>query len=208
MHGTETRPGPIARRWRRPPARGTMAPVEHPSRRACTMSDEHRFLQRFLPVQPRLRAYLWALLRDAQAVDDVFQEVAIALWEHRTEYDPQRGPFLPWTLGVARRHVARWRRGRVRSRLVLVGEVEERIAAAFEELEDELDGRRRALRRCLAGLGPAAQDLLRQRYEQERSLQEMAEASGRTLNAVNKALGKVRAALQRCTRQLLTEEPA
>lgn len=172
-----------------------------------SMPQSDAFLARYLPVQENLRAYVLALVRDPHAADDILQEVAMALWRQGDGYDPAR-PFLPWALGVARNHVARWRRDRARDRHRFAPAIEEGLAVAFAELECELDQRRAALHDCLERLGGRARDLLRRRYADEASLAAMAHDRGQSLNAVNKALGKVRSALLDCTGRALRREGA
>jgi RNA polymerase sigma-70 factor (ECF subfamily) len=158
------------------------------------------FLRRYVKVQTSLRSYLFSLLRRADDAEDVFQDVSVVLWDRYAEYDPAY-PFLNWAFGIARNHAARWRRGRSRAPAWLPPEVEEKLAAAQAEIEDELVSRRRTLQDCVAKLGAGARELLRLRYEGAKSLQEIAQARRMTLNAVNKALGKIRRFLGECTGQ-------
>ena len=162
------------------------------------MKDRSDFLKLFLKIQPAVRSYLLSLLRNGVDADDVFQEVSLVLWERFDDYD-DRHPFLNWAFGIARNHVARWRRAAPRARAWLPPEVEEKLAVTTAELEDELAPRRTALRNCVDKLGAHARELLELRYEKLWSLQKIAEARGMTLNAVNKALGKIRKALSDCT---------
>jgi RNA polymerase sigma-70 factor (ECF subfamily) len=160
-------------------------------------ADRSEFLKLFLKVQPAIRSYLLSLLRNGVDADDVFQEVSLVLWERFEDYD-SRYPFLNWAFGIARNHVARWRRAAPRTRAWLPPEVEEKLAVTYAELEDELAPQRNALRGCVEKLGDHARDLLTLRYEKLQSLQQIAQDRGMTLNAVNKALGKIRKFLSDC----------
>lgn len=162
------------------------------------MKDRSEFLRLFLKIQPAVRSYLLSLLHNGVDADDVFQEVSLVLWERFDDYD-DRHPFLNWAFGIARNHVARWRRAAPRARAWLPPDVEEKLAVTYAELEDELAPRRTALRNCVEKLGAHARELLSLRYEKLQSLQQIAQARGMTLNAVNKALGKIRKALSDCT---------
>jgi len=170
-----------------------------------TSEDRSEFLKLFLKVQPAVRSYLLSLLRNGVDADDVFQEVSLVLWERFGDYD-DRLPFLHWAFGIARNHVARWRRSAPRARAWLPPEVEEKLAVTYAEIEDELAPRRRALRDCVEKLGAQARVLLSLRYEQVWSLQQIARARRMSLNAVNKALGKVRRFLADCTSGTRFEE--
>ena len=163
------------------------------------------FLRHYVKVQTPLRNYLFALLRRADDAEDVFQEVSLALWNQFGAYDPKH-PFLNWAFGIARNHVARWRRSTPRARAWLPPEVEEKLAVTYAEIEEELSPRRKALQTCVEKLGAHARELLSLRYEKVWSLQKIAEARGMSLNAVNKALGKIRKALSDCTGGTQMEE--
>ena len=54
---------------------------------------DDRFVEMLAKNQLRLRSYVFTLLRDASAVDDVMQEASIALWKKRHRYDITRDFF-------------------------------------------------------------------------------------------------------------------
>src|SRR5689334_13853906 len=135
--------------------------------------DRSRFMKMYLAAQPPIRSFLFSLLRNGQDADDVFQEVSLVLWERFGDYD-DRFSFVSWAFGIARNHVARWRRARSKTRVWLPPDVEEKLAATAAELEEELAPRRKALQACIQKLGPQARDLLALRYEEQLSLQEIA----------------------------------
>lgn len=159
--------------------------------------DREVFLARFLEILPSLRSYLEAVVGVASDADDLVQEVSLALWREYDRYDPTR-PLLGWALGIARNHAARWRRDRVVARRRFSPEAEAALAIAYQELEDELAGRRVALRDCVQRLSTHARDLLALRYERGLELAEIARLRDSSLNAINKALGKVRRLLALC----------
>ena len=167
--------------------------------------DRSLFMRLYVQAQAPLRSYLFSLLGRRDEMEEVFQEVSVVLWEEFQRYDQTR-PFLPWALGVARIQAAKWRRQRARFAGWLEPAVEEKLAKSFAELEDELSGRRQALGRCLERLGERAREMLALRYERGLSLQEVARRQQRTVNAVNKALAKIRRFLAECTELLLRAE--
>jgi RNA polymerase sigma-70 factor, ECF subfamily len=165
-----------------------------------------RFMALYLEAQPSLRSYCRALMPSAADADDLLQEVSVVLWRRVADYDAERS-FLGWSIGIARNQAARWRRSRARSRLAFSAEAEDALARAYEELEDDLAGHRAALRDCIARLGDHGRDLLTQRYAEGLSLAEIAQRRGSSLNAVNKALGKMRRLLLDCAGRSLRVDP-
>lgn len=161
-------------------------------------ADRERFLTSFLVAQPSLRSYVQALVGPDSDSDDLLQEISLTLWRQFAQYDPQR-PFIAWAIGIARNQVARYRRDHAIRKRRFSERAEAALGVAFTELEDEFGERRSALRACLERLGPRAQELLRLRYQQGMELADIASTQTSTVNAVNKALGKIRRLLLQCT---------
>lgn len=159
--------------------------------------DRNAFMKLYLQAQPTLRSYLAAVLRNPDAAEDVYQEVSLELWEHFDTYDLTR-PFVAWALGVARHRVSHWRRTHRDQPLWLDENGEAALAGAFLNNHDALSERRRALDHCLKKLSAGSRDLIKLRYEDSLTLEQMAQRQGTTINVVNKALGKIRQFLMRC----------
>src|SRR5688572_4789023 len=131
---------------------------------ATKQERDQEFLTRYLAIQPALRSFLSTMVGGAADVDDVIQEVSLALMSSYDSYDRSR-PFIGWALGVARNHAARWHRGRWSSARRFSPAAEAALAVAYQEVEDELSERRGALRSCVERLGSESRELLRLRYE-------------------------------------------
>jgi len=112
------------------------------------MDSQEQFTRLWTEAQPKLAAYLNALVPDFQEAEDLLQEVAVVLLRKFPECDPQR-PFIGWAIGIAKREVLMARRRYARNFLCYQTELLERISEAYEELAPELDDRSRALRDCL-----------------------------------------------------------
>jgi RNA polymerase sigma-70 factor (ECF subfamily) len=77
------------------------------------------------------------------------------------------------------------------------------ILDAYERTEAAASARGEALRRCLEHLPPRSRRLLALRYEKALRLGEIAREVGSTLDAVHKALARIRTRLQECVEQRL-----
>src|SRR3569623_1563567 len=67
------------------------------------MNHPDRFLPLFLEVQPDLRAFIGAMVRDPVTREDVFQEVSMVLWKNITKYAPS------WPFGAWSQRVTSWK---------------------------------------------------------------------------------------------------
>lgn len=167
------------------------------SESAAPPDDREEFLARYLAAQPSLRSYLQAVVGPGADADDVLQEVSLAMWREFARFDRDR-PFIAWAIGIARNHVARWRRGRGIAARRFSPQAEAALAVAYEELDDGLVERRTALRGCIDRLGPQARELLELRYRRGLDLADLARLRASSVNAVNKALGRIRRLLGDC----------
>ena len=73
------------------------------------MDRTGQFLKLFLAHEAEVRAFIGALVRERVAREDVFRDVAVALWEGFDRYDPAR-PFGAWARSVASNKILQQRR--------------------------------------------------------------------------------------------------
>lgn len=160
------------------------------------MDAHERFLRLLLAHQEDLKAFLASMVRDRAQAEDLFQDVCLALWGGFPSYDPSR-PFGAWARGVAAKKILQfWERSR-RIPQPFSPEAVRAILEAYDR-EEPGPGEAEGLRDCIARLPERARRLLALRYERELKLGEIAREVGSTLDAVHKALCRIRAALQQC----------
>jgi RNA polymerase sigma-70 factor (ECF subfamily) len=109
-----------------------MVRLQHGDADAC-----HELLD---SIGPSLTYFLRRRLADPQELEDVYQEVFMAIFEARHTYEPGR-PFEPWLFAIARNIAAdysrrRWRRAHWEE---LVGEPPEQPADTSNAFTPELD---------------------------------------------------------------------
>src|SRR5262249_49479263 len=153
--------------------------------------------------QDELRAFIAAVVRDRHARDDVFQEVALALWQEFPRYDPLR-PFGAWGRGIAaNKLLQRWQKAK-RTPVAFSPQALQAVLDAFDRTERSAPPEEDALEQCLARLPDNQRQLLTYRYQRSLKLAQIAELLGTTADAVHKALSRLRVRLRRCVEQRLT----
>jgi len=163
------------------------------------------FLTLFLQNRTELQAFIGSLLRDRHARDDVFQEVALILWNEFPRYDPARS-FGAWARGIAANKVMqRWRQD-TRTPAPFPPEAVQALLDAYERTEAAEAPHAEALRRCVEELPERSRRLLALRYEEGLKLGEIGRRLRATLDAVHKALSRLRERLQRCVERRLAAE--
>ena len=168
------------------------------------------FLRLFLQNERRLFAYVLTLLPNRADADDVLQEASLVMWD---KFDDEHPPadFTAWGCRIAYFKVLDFCKKRQRSRVVFSQPVLERLAETASEQAAalQLDERREALAGCIEKLRPRDRDLLARRFAEGATVQSAAAHDGRSVDAVYKALAKIRQALFDCvTRTLATGRTA
>lgn len=156
----------------------------------------------FLAQRPQLLAFVRALVRDADAAEEIVQEtwlrLAIAVAKGTALEDPER-----WFRGVARNLALHHFRARRTAKVVADGRFAELLELAFEERSASRDAdpsadRRRWLAGCVAKLPDKARNLLHLKYTSGMTAAEIGRQSGRTEEAILKALSRLRKLLGDC----------
>jgi RNA polymerase sigma-70 factor (ECF subfamily) len=163
--------------------------------------DAQDFLPLFLRCEADLKAFIGSLVLDPHLRADVFQEVALALWRQIDAYDPSR-PFGAWARGIAAKKVLQMRDKNARFPIAFSSETIEAVLQAYERTDADAD-RADALRECVRLLPEKARLLLTQRYENNLPCDEIARASGSTVDAVYQNLSRIRGRLEECIRRRL-----
>ena len=169
------------------------------------MSDSDQFqeeaFRRVLAHRTMLKAYVQAIVRDAALAEDTFSDVTLEIVRAWSRFDQARA-FEPWARGLARRVALANLRKHNRPLVVLDEAVLESIGAELDQFGRESDHEAdcEALHRCLGKLSPANHTLVRMRYFDGLSYDEIARAVDRAPNALYVAFNRIHAALSRCVR--------
>ena len=148
-----------------------------------------------------LTAYLRSLLRDDNAVDDVFQETMMVAWRRLDDYDRQR-PFGPWLRGIGVRLVLQHRRQHAGRALCCAPDVLEALEQRFESLArlpgDSFRDRVDRLLECLRKLPEKLRVVVELTYARDIMLKQVAESIDATEEAVKKRVQRARQLLASC----------
>jgi RNA polymerase sigma-70 factor (ECF subfamily) len=153
-----------------------------------------------------LFAYLVSLLGNAAHAEEVFQEVCVVLWREYETFELGTS-FVKWVSVIAHHQVYRFRRQQRRCGPQLSDAAVELLSRDAVERADLLELRRDALRRCLEKLPDKDRQLVRHCYGDSRiNFKSVAQALGRPVNTVYKALNRIRKALYECIERTLAVE--
>ena len=170
-------------------------------------SKSKLFLPLFLQNERRVYAYILTLLPRRADADDVLQEASLVMWDKFDEAHPPND-FAAWGCRIAYFKVLDFYKRQQRSRICFSQELLERIGETAVEQAGalQLDERRAALAGCIEKLGDKERALLACRFDEGATTQSAAAKLGRSIEAVYKALAKIRQALFNCVTRSLAHE--
>ncbi|MGN6385638.1 MAG: sigma-70 family RNA polymerase sigma factor [Verrucomicrobiota bacterium] len=169
--------------------------------------SQQQFLSLFLRSEKEVFRYIAALIPNVADAEDIVQQTAIALWEKFDAYDPAQ-PFTPWACRFALNKARQWIERRQRWQALLEGGLAEELAQRREELRPELESRLKHLEGCLSKLPEAQRALVEGYYYNRKKMEQLSEGSGRTVEAMYKALQRIRQSLQVCMETATNAEEA
>jgi RNA polymerase sigma-70 factor (ECF subfamily) len=153
----------------------------------------------------RIEAAAWVVVRDAHAVEDIFQNVVLKALTKPISFEAE-GAVLSWGFITARREGIDWLRRHRNESIGLDPEILELLEQEWlSETASRGEARLEALRTCLKALPEKSSRLLRLRYFEDNSCGEVAKKLGTGLNAVYKRLSRLHQSLKACIELRLDE---
>jgi len=166
---------------------------------------------KFLAGRHLLMSFIYGLVRDPGAAEDLFQEVWVRLAE-AAERGVEIEDLPKWSRGVARNLILHYWRDRRGSKLVLESRILDIAEAAFSENDSSSDAwsaRRAALIKCVESLPDHSKGLLRMKYDAGLPVADIATRLQRSCNGIMVSLTRLRKALADCVlRRLKVAEGA
>lgn len=165
-----------------------------------------RYIELLNENQNRLFAYLYAHVLNMADAEDLYQQVAIVLWEKFDQFVPGTD-FGSWAIRVAELTIKNFLRGKRRSKVLFSDEVMQRIVERQSAVtQQETAARSDALQKCLKRLTKSDRELVERVYGGERKIKDIAEHEGRSVGAVYTALCRIRQALLACIERTVNAE--
>ena len=157
-----------------------------------------RVVQVLNQYQVMIQAQARTICGDWQLAEDVYQEVAMIL-ARDPDAVPEDDGVIPWLREVTRRKSLEWARKHRRMPQLLDEQILCQVAEAVPEPDraEELASKQH-LEHCLGQLQEDHQDILYGRYHEGASGEELAQRSGRSVQAVYAILKRARLAIERC----------
>ena len=164
-----------------------------------------RFVALLTQHQRAVGAYVLTLVPNWTDAEEILQETNVVLWR---EFDKfvEGTNFLAWACRVAFHQVLAFRKRKKREKLEFSEAFLDAVANEAVEVGEHLESRHGAMTRCIEKLDDAHRELLRRRYRDADSIEQLAEHSQRTVGAVYRLLSRIRRSLHDCITRTLAAE--
>jgi len=171
--------------------------------------SEEDFVALTVRHERRVRLFIATLHPERGDIDEIVQDTWLVAWKkighfHYSGEEPDE-EFVRWLCTIARYEVMKYRR-KSAPRIILDEQVIESLASLQFDEADYFDARHDALSTCIEHLRPRDKEIIRRRYEENLSVQELANWIGRSADAVYKSLNRIRTSLLACIERTLNRE--
>jgi RNA polymerase sigma-70 factor (ECF subfamily) len=168
--------------------------------------NSQQIIQTLLAARTRISAAVWLIVRDAQAAEDIFQDVSVKALSADVQFD-REPQLVSWAQITARHQALNWLRSRKHRAVTLDESVLELLETEWARETTRPEGERiEALRQCLEELPARSRQMIRLRYFEEQPCREVARALGVKLDAVYQRLTRLHRALGQCIQERLAAE--
>ena len=164
--------------------------------------DESQILKVLMEWRNRISAATWLVVKDAHAVEDIFQNVAIKAITRNVEFKAEAA-LVSWAFITARREGIDWIRRQQRVSTGLSEDLMKVLEMEWVAHSDKTSSGARveALSSCLDRVPDKSRSLLKLRYFDGYNCIEIAEKIGIELNTVYKRLSRLHQGLRVCIEQ-------
>jgi RNA polymerase sigma-70 factor, ECF subfamily len=167
--------------------------------------DAHaRFMRLFLSSEKEIFRYIAVLVPRVADAQDVVQQTAIALWRKFDQYNPAQA-FTPWACRFALLEAKQFLRRDQRWGHFLNEDLIDVLVERRDVLSGEMERRFAHLTECLGKLAPEQRQMVQGYYYERRPVEELA-GGNRSVEAIYKALQRIRQALFDCVSRAIKAE--
>lgn len=161
------------------------------------------FLKLLAEHSREIHTTIFRLVLNRNDADDIFQETNLVLWREFAHFEIGTN-FRAWAYRIAVNQVFAWKKRVQRDRLTFGCEFLQAVADRIELETQTVEDRIEALSDCLAQLPDHQRELVALRYGTQLDIEAIAEKRKRTVNAVYRALQRIRHGLLDCVKGKLS----
>ena len=172
-----------------------------------TIKQDHgeQFISLFVRHQKQIYATILGQIPNTSDADDIFQETMAVCWRKFDQFEPGTH-FVRWACTIAKYIILDFRRRRASKGVVLLADdILDALSERCECVQDHVTDRLEALQGCVAKLDDRARRLVRLKYEQDESVENIALEYNLSTRRIYQTLSQINGVLLRCIRRTLTQ---
>ncbi len=158
------------------------------------------FIRLFTRNQSQIYGYIISLLGNLNDSEDIFQDVASAMWLNFEKFQPGTD-FTAWGIKIAKNKVIDFIRKQRSSKVFFSDETIELISDYRSNDFQVHEQKVMMLEHCMSKLSEKDQKLVRLRYTQHNTTKSLAERFGRSVDGLYKTMARIHYALYKCMRR-------
>jgi RNA polymerase sigma-70 factor (ECF subfamily) len=156
--------------------------------------------------QHELFSFIFVMLQNRADAEDVYQQCAVVMWKKFATFTPGTS-FITWALQVARYEIKDFVKARRRRKVFFSNAILDAIAISYQTESSSVENQRmEALTKCVDKLCDRDRRVLHQSYAVDRDYRKIAQAEGKTMAAIYKAISRIRKSLHICVQQTMAEQ--
>lgn len=173
------------------------------------MNDQDRhnlFSELVARYQSQLYAYIFAVVKNRDDTEDIFQSVCLVLWRKFELFQPGSS-FFSWARQTAKLMICNFLRHKRNLSISASEELLDALAETVSQAQgDGVEFHVTALRRCREKLVATDEELLQLRYVEDLGIREIADRLRRLQPSVCRSLNRIRRWLLECTQLELAKQ--
>ena len=164
------------------------------------MQRGQEFVRLYVAHERCLYGFIFALVNDWSATEDILQETAQIMWSKFDDFQSGTN-FAAWSLRIARYQVMDYRKRCRRTGIFDAQLVEDLAQQTQDYVLREATKRHEALKRCLEKLTKRDRHLVELRYQLDTTVKDIAARLGWHTKSVYRSLQRIRTNLFRCVQR-------
>ncbi|PQO38384.1 sigma-70 family RNA polymerase sigma factor [Blastopirellula marina] len=166
------------------------------------ITDED-FIRLLTTYHGRILHYVSSLISNQAHAEDVMQEVSLAMWEKRHQYNPDLN-FFAWMRAFARFEVFAYYRQQAKNPCQLSETALNRVLSVIDARQNLVDDRLSALQTCFGQLSQEHQKLVSQFYGKALEVPDLAQEMNVQPSAIYVKIHRIRKSLLACVQRQLS----
>ena len=159
------------------------------------------YIQLLTANQRRIYGFIYAMLSDHAAAEDILQDTTMFMWENFDKYKEGTN-FSAWGIAIARLLVLKHCRKQKNQAMLFDSEVLEQLeeqSDVFEYQEDQVE----ALKKCFTKLNDSDQTIMKMRYVEKVNVKVISDKLSLSTSHLYRVMAKINNNLVRCIKKHL-----